>query len=224
MHDLPRSAAIAAVSGVDRDRAREDAREELSRSVYAEAQPGLAERALEWLLARVQEALDTAGSLSPGGLTGLVGALLLVVALVLLVRWRTGPLARSAVVHGASRGVLTAADHRALADSAAAEQRWADSVRERMRALVRELELRGVLEPRAGRTASEVAREAGAAVPGLADGLRRAAEVFDEIWYGGRPATREAAEEIRAVDEAVRSARLSVPSATTAPSPAVLPR
>lgn len=212
------------MEGVERERAQEAAREELSRSIYAEDRPGLLERALDWLAEQVMEVLDTAGALSPGGLAGLLGALLVVLAVVVLVRWRTGPLARSAVVLDGSGGrVLSAADHRRLADEAAGGERWAEAVRERMRALVRELELRGVLEPRAGRTASEIAAEAGAAVPAVADGLHRAARVFDEIWYGGRPATREAAEQVRAVDESVRSARLSVTGPPVAPGPG-LPR
>ena len=61
-------------------------------------------------------------------------------------------------------------------------------MRERLRAVVRDLEARGLLDPRPGRTAGEVARDAGAAVPALAEDLRRASIVFDEVWYGGRTA------------------------------------
>ena len=61
-------------------------------------------------------------------------------------------------------------------------------MRERLRAVVRELESRGVLEPRPSRTADEVARDGSAAVPDLAEPLRRATTTFDEIWYGGRTA------------------------------------
>lgn len=86
---------------------------------------------------------------------------------------------------------LRAADHRRRADEAASAGRWAEAVRERLRALVRELEARGVLDPRPGRTADEVASEAGAAVPDVAPDLRAAVRVFDEVWYGGREATRE---------------------------------
>ena len=87
-------------------------------------------------------------------------------------------------------GRLDAAEHRRRADGFAGEGRFAEAVRERMRAIVRELETRGVLEPRPGRTADEVAREAGALVPAVAPDLRTAATVFDEVWYGGRPAPR----------------------------------
>ena len=79
-----------------------------------------------------------------------------------------------------------------------------------MRAIVRELETRGVLDPRPGRTAAEVAREAGGLVPSVAGELRGGARVFDEIWYGGRPATAGADAAMREADQRVRSAPLVV--------------
>jgi hypothetical protein len=79
-----------------------------------------------------------------------------------------------------------------------------------MRAVVRELEVRGVLEPRLGRTADEVAAEAGAQVPGIGAPLRAAATIFDEVWYGGRPGTAEGYGAVRQVDEQLRHAALAV--------------
>jgi hypothetical protein len=98
------------------------------------------------------------------------------------------------------------------------EGQFAEAVREWMRAIVRELETRGVLEPRPGRTADEVAREAGAAVPAVAADLRTAATVFDEVWYGGRPATAQAEAVLRQADRRVQRAQLVVagPAAPTA--------
>jgi hypothetical protein len=69
---------------------------------------------------------------------------------------RTGPLARRGPQREAlfaGSAVLTAQAHRELAEAAAGEGRWADAVRERLRAVVRELESRGALDPRPGRTA-----------------------------------------------------------------------
>jgi hypothetical protein len=79
-----------------------------------------------------------------------------------------------------------------------------------MRAIVRELETRGVLEPRPGRTADEVAREAGESVPAVSGDLSSAAGVFDEVWYGGRPATAQADAVLRRADERIRGAQLVV--------------
>jgi hypothetical protein len=105
---------------------------------------------------------------------------------------------------------LSAEEHRALAEEAAAAARWDDAVRERLRAIVRELEARGVLEPRPGRTAGEVARDGSAAVPAIAEPLRRATGTFDEIWYGGRPADASSYAVLVAADQAVTGARLAV--------------
>ena len=111
-------------------------------------------------------------------------------------------------------GPLDAAEHRRRADGYAAEGRFAEAVRERMRAIVRELETRGVLEPRPGRTADEVAREAGAAVRAVAPDLRTAATVFDEVWYGGRTATAQADALLRQADQRVQRAQLVVAGAS----------
>ena len=98
---------------------------------------------------------------------------MLVGLLVAVVLTRVGPLARSrrpaAVFAGSA--VLTADEHRAQAQAAAEQGRWAEAVRERLRAVVRELEARGALDPRPGRTAGEVARDGGAAVPDVAADL-----------------------------------------------------
>ena len=55
-------------------------------------------------------------------------------------------------------GQLTAAQHRATAESYAAEGNWAAAIRHRLRAVARQLEETGVLNPAPGRTANELAR------------------------------------------------------------------
>ena len=59
---------------------------------------------------------------------------------------------------------LTAAQHRATAESYAAEGNWAAAIRHRLRAVARQLEETGVLNPAPGRTANELARDAGTAL------------------------------------------------------------
>ena len=78
-----------------------------------------------------------------------------------------------------------------------------------MRAIVRSLEERTLLDPRPGRTADEAAAEAGRPLPRHADRLRAAARTFDDVTYGGRTA-----------DEAayLTAARLSTAN-SNAPSP-----
>lgn len=206
----------AAAAPVGRDEARQAAERELSKGIYAQNEPGPVERAVEAVLDRIEQLLDRIASGTPGGSAGLLVLVLLVVGVAVLVIWRTGPVRRSAR-SGASvlelSGPLDAGEHRRRADGYAAEGRFAEAVRERMRAIVRELETRGVLEPRPGRTADEVAREAGAAVPAVAPDLRTAATIFDEVWYGGRPATAQADALLRQADQRVRRAQLAVAGA-----------
>ena len=197
-----------AVGEVEREAAREAAERELSRAAYREARPGPVERALEWLWERFEDLLAAAEAAAPGGLLGLAALLGLLLLVALVVRRRLGPVGRrGALVDPAGDRVLTAADHRRLAEEHAAAGRHAEAVRERVRAVVRELEARGVLEPRAGLTAGEVAATAGVALPALAGELAVAARVFDEVWYGGRPATGAESRRLAEVDERVRSLR-----------------
>lgn len=210
-------AAQLATAPVGRDEARQAAERELSKGIYSEDEPGPVERALQEVLEWLDELLSRAAGATPGGALGLLSLLLIVVGLAVLVAWQTGPVRRGArgsapVVELSGR--LDAAEHRRRADAFAAEGRFAEAVRERMRAIVRELETRGVLEPRPGRTADEVAREAGGAVPTVAPDLRTAASVFDEIWYGGRPASAQADAVLRQADQRVQRAHLVVTGAT----------
>lgn len=194
---------------LDRKEARQAARKELAQQIYQQAEPSLAERGLMRLLEFLSGLLDDAGRMSPGGYIGLLVLLLLLVAAVIAFRLKLGPLSRSAeqgeaLFVGGSRA---SADYRAAADAHAAAGRWAEAVRERLRAVIRSLEERDLLEPRPGRTADEAAREAGAVLPECANSLLRAAQTFDEIWYGGRSARPEADQHLRQLDAQVRAAR-----------------
>ena len=80
---------------------------------------------------------------------------------------------------------------------------WAEAIRERLRAIARELEHRGVLDPRRGRTADELSREAAAQLPALADDLHHATSIFDEVWYGKRTASAADEELLRRLDARV---------------------
>ena len=198
---------------VDRDAARDAAERELRRREYVEAQPSLVTRFLGRVLRELGELLERAAGAAPGGRLGLLALLVLLGLLVAVVLTRVGPLARSRrpAALFAGSAVLTADEHRAQAQAAAEQGRWAEAVRERLRAVVRELEARGALDPRPGRTAGEVARDGGAAVPDVAADLRRAAVLFDEVWYGGRPADASSYAVLVAVDERVRERRPVVP-------------
>ncbi|MEV0132872.1 DUF4129 domain-containing protein [Dactylosporangium sp. NPDC050688] len=78
-----------------------------------------------------------------------------------------------------------------LADRLAAEGRYAEAVRERLRAIVRGLADRRTVEILPGMTVTEVAHAAAAVAPAVESPLRGAAGVFSDIWYGQLPATAE---------------------------------
>jgi hypothetical protein len=201
--------AAAVPVELDRDEARRAAAEELAKQVYREARPGLVERLLGWLADQLRDLLDGAAAVSPGGYVGLAVLLSVVVAGLVALRLRLGAVRRAA---GAEQALFvgrerSADEHRAAADRHAAAGEWAEAVRDRLRAVVRSLEERSLLEPRPGRTADEAAAEAAAVLPSCAGGMAAAARVFDDVWYGGRPATSAHEQSLRELDQQVRSAR-----------------
>lgn len=200
------------VNDVTRDGARRAATEELLDPKYREGEPPLLIRLAGRAIRKLLELLDRAAAGVPGGRLGLLLLALMLAGLIAVVVVRLRPAARRAASAEVftTGAVMTAAQHRAAADEAAAAGQWADAVRERLRAIVRELEARGVLEPRPSRTAGEVARDGSAAVPLLADQLRRATTVFDEVWYGGRSADASSYAVLVEADRSLSAARLVV--------------
>ncbi len=206
---------------IGRDEAREAAARELVKDVYRQHEPSFIERGLEWLARTIGDAFDNAADVAPGGYLGLLVLGVLLVLAVIAIRLRLGRLARS---RGRSTalfddGPTSAADHRRAADGFAAAGAWAEGVRERLRAIIRDLEERALIEVRPGQTADEAAAAGGQALPGCASALRGAARIFDEVWYGRKPATAAMDRELRVVDDAVRAARPSL-APTPAPTPA----
>ncbi|OQR60000.1 hypothetical protein B6E66_32190 [Streptomyces maremycinicus] len=178
---------------VPRDPARDAARRELSKDLYHQNDPGLFQRALDTLWDWIGDLFDTASTATPGGTLGLVVVVLAVAAVVGALWWRLGsprrrPTSPAALFDDRPR---SAAEHRAAAEAHAAQGHWNQAVQERMRAMVRSLEERALLDIRPGRTADEAAADAGRTLPAHTDRLRAAARDFDDVTYGGRSATRQ---------------------------------
>jgi hypothetical protein len=194
---------------VPRDPAASEAAHELSKKVYRDEQPSLLTRAVDWVWDHVREFLDRASDAAPGGRIGL---LLLVVAVAVVVGvliWRFGAPGRSARVRPGADAVTptrTAVEHERQADAYAAEERWAEAIRERLRGLVANLVDRGLVDNRPGRTASEVASVAGRALPSAAEDLAAAVQIFADVWYGGREASAEQDERMREAASRVAAA------------------
>ncbi|WNZ11063.1 DUF4129 domain-containing protein [Streptomyces sp. 11x1] len=174
-----------------RDPAREAARRELSKGMYHQNDPSWYERALDAFWDWLDKVFGAASTATPGGTLGLVVIVLAVLALLGALWWRLGTPRRAPT----SSAVLfddrprSATEHRAAAEAQAAQGHWNQAVQERMRAVVRSLEERALLDVRPGRTADEAASEAGSVLPAHTDRLRTAARDFDDVTYGGRSAT-----------------------------------
>ncbi|MFF9491882.1 DUF4129 domain-containing protein [Streptomyces flaveolus] len=173
--------------------AQEAARRELSKRMYHENDPSWIQRALNALWDWIDELFARASTATPGGTLGLIVIVVAVLAVLGALWWRLGTPRRAPVSAPAlfDDGPRSAADHRAAAEAHAAQGHWSQAVQERMRAVVRALEERALLDIRPGRTADEAATEAGRALPAHGDRLRAAARDFDDVAYGGRPGTEQ---------------------------------
>lgn len=187
---------------VPREPAREAAQRELSKSMYHEHDPGLLQRALNAFWDWLDKLFGSASAATPGGGVGLTVVVVTVLAVLGALWWRLGtprrgPTSPPALFDDRPR---TAAEHRAAAQTHAAQGHWNQAVQERMRAIVRSLEERALLDVHPGRTADEAAAEAGRTLPEHADRLRAAARDFDDVTYGGRTATEQTYHRITALD------------------------
>ncbi|MEU2773673.1 DUF4129 domain-containing protein [Streptomyces sp. NPDC007162] len=194
---------------IPRDPAREAARHELSKRMYHENDPGLLQRALNAVFHWIDRLLSAAASATPGGALGLVIVILAVLAVLGALWWRLGtprpqPASGATLFDDRPR---SAAEHRAAAEAHAAQGHWSQALQERMRAVVRALEERALLDVRPGRTADEAAAEAGRTLPAHTDRLRSAAREFDDVTYGGRRANQASYERIAELDRDLERTR-----------------
>lgn len=187
---------------VDRETAHDAAVRELARPIYPKA--SLGDRISAWLSDLLHRFLDSGAGLPGGWLTIVVLGLLVAAALAVAVRIARNTLGgrRSGGLHAGR--ILSAADHRGRAEDFAAQGDWVNAIRQRVQAIGRELEENGVLNPVAGRTAAEMARDAGAAIPHCGAELSAAATVFNDVTYGEREGTEQEYRSISALDDRVR--------------------
>ncbi|MGN9756155.1 DUF4129 domain-containing protein [Streptomyces sp. SD31] len=206
---------------IPRDPAREAARRELSKHMYHENEPSWFQRALDTFWDWVEDLFNSASTVTPGGPLGLVVVILVVLAVLGALWWRLGtprrqPTSSAALFDDRPR---SAAEHRAAAEAHAAQGHWNQAVQERMRAIVRSLEERALLDVRPGRTADEAAAEAGRSLPSHTDSLRAAARHFDDVTYGGRTATQPTYQRIAELDRALESTKPQLASSTPSTAP-----
>jgi hypothetical protein len=190
---------------IDRDAAHEAAQRELGKPIYPKA--SLTDRLSDWLDELVYRIAQGGAGVPGGWFTIGVLLLLVAVAVVVAVRIARRTMRTDRGDHSLYGGQeLRAAEHRSTAEQHAAAGQWALAIRHRLRAIARQLEESGVLPPGPGRTATELATDAGQALPQLARELRDAATCFNDVTYGDRPGTEAAYRAVAALDDHIRAA------------------
>ena len=185
------------------DEARSKLRRELLHPEYHDT--NVLQEILNWLSRKVGNGLDRASHAPP--LSTLM-AMVVFVALALVLALLVSRARRTAHQKGERRAVLTeesvtAAELRARADSALAAGRFEEAVVEGFRAVALRQVERGRLADSPGATAHEVAIALGREYAPLEADVHRCARLFDEVRYGDRPATREQAASVLALDDAL---------------------
>ena len=160
------------------------------------------------ILRDIARLFSTSASAVPGGWFGLVIFGVIVVVLVIaILNWARPAAGRRirarSVLGGKAR---TAEEYRRSASQFAEAGDYGQAIVEAVRASAAECEERGILRPRPGRTANELAVEAGGELPGLAADLRAVTRLFDDVRYGDRPGTHAGYEFACRVDGSVRTA------------------
>ena len=163
---------------IDRDAAHQAAQDELNKPIYPKGSAG--EQIAEWLNETIYRLLQKTASLPGGWLTATVLFIMLGIALAAAIHIarRTMRTNRGGDYRLFEAAQLTAAQHRATAENYAVQGEWAAAIRHRLRAVARQLEETGILNPAPGRTANELASDAGAALPHLADELSQRGNGF----------------------------------------------
>ena len=204
---------------IDRDAAYEAAQRELSKPIYPKG--SLTERFTEWLQELLYRILLRGSTLPGGWLTVVLLLIVAAVAIFVAVRIarRTMRTNRGGDYQLFGAAELSAAEHRATAEQCAARGDWAAAIRHRLRAVARQLEETGVLTPVPGRTANELARDAGQTIPRLAPELSSAATAFNDVTYGEVPGTPAAYQTIADLDEHLRTQSPVAVGADSAPGP-----
>jgi Domain of unknown function (DUF4129) len=202
---------------VDRDAAHEAAQHELAKPIYPKA--SLIDRIYDWITELLYKLVQNASSVPGGWFTLTVLLILAAIAVIVAVRIARRTMRTN---RGGGYGLfggheLSAAEHRATAEQLAAEGNWAAAIRHRLRAVARQLEESAVLDPVPGRTATELARDAGRELPDLDTELLRAADAFNDVTYGERPGTESAYRMIADLDDHLR---FHTHTAATAAAPA----
>jgi hypothetical protein len=189
------------------DEGRSLLREELLKKEYHDQH--LWQRLMDWLGRLFDRSVGAASGSSPVTVlvTMLVGALLVLGLVLLLTRVRHDRRVRTGAEAVFPDDRPSATELRRRAESALAEGQWGDALLDAFRALTARQIERGVLDDQPGLTAHEVSLRLAATHARFADGVRACADLFDATLYGDRPATRDDAVTVLALDDSLVGVR-----------------
>lgn len=212
-----------------RDEARQRVLAELEKAKYGGIPPwleDLLERAMELLIRFVDFVLGiTNGPQTAGGgiNIGFVFIVLVILIGIALVVWKVGlPRWRERRPRSAEvelEADLEPEDYRTSADRFADAKDWRAAVRDRFRAVVKELENATILDPRPARTAFEASILGGRALPEQATALQTGAEHFSAVMYGDRTADLAMYQQLVELDRQVTDAARRADLAGDEPEP-----
>lgn len=198
----------------DADEARRQLADELANPIYADVQNWIADqfnKLLDWLVGDP----SPAGSLSSGQLTALVITLVGIAAVAIW--FSTGGVRAERRQRGAvfADEERTADQLRTDAARLAAADDWSAATVELFRAMIRSLGEHAIVEEFGGMTAHEAAAQAAPRLPGLAERVTGAAEVFDALAYGHRSGSARQYQEMRELDAEAARTRPVLPAMAT---------
>lgn len=217
---------------LSREEARRRVLEELGKSRYTEMPQWLRDL-LQWLYELMEKIITfvldaTSGPAASGGgginvafviiLVLIAAAIALLIWKVGLPRWQTRRRRRDAEVDLSE--ALEPDDYRSAAQRFAEAGDWRSAVRDRFRAVVKELEIATILDPRPARTAFEASALAGRALPEQAAALDDGARTFSEVMYGDRVADAAAYRRMVELDDRIGEAAGQADLAGDQPEPA----
>lgn len=184
---------------LDSEQAAELARKELLDPIYAQAEPSLPERVLQWMFDRLQDLLQGTAEL-PGGKWA-AAAIATVVGLVVV--FSVGRLSRRPRRVFTAETVGTPPDLLALAQAALVRDDFEEALVTATRAIVADMQRRGRIPAGSAVTIAEASR--GSRDADVLQCLR----AFEDVRYGGGTATKEIA------TFAVRTARTQLTRTTS---------
>lgn len=206
----PLRAASLREPAFEPDEARRVVDEVLSRSEYADLEPGLVDRALAAVAERIAAALSALEGTGAGTALGIAVIVLAVAALGLLVVRFLGGVRRDAGTELAVGGRLGRSPEDWFADAdrheGAGELRQA--LRCRYRGLVSLLAARGVVDEVAGRTTGEYLAAVRKRAPAAGAPFAAVTARFEAAWYGDEGVSADDLAGVRAREAEVRAAVL----------------